>query len=215
MYDMICTQNDVLRERFITGAELVGKFGFPQLEPINADVTGLKPVPFHMANKEKNPRPAICHCFLEDYRFETLWKEPLKSIDTLLNFKYVCPCDFSVYSNMPLALQIYNVYRDRVIHHFLTCCGVNCVPVVVWSDESSFEWCFDGLPQNSTLAVSTNGCHTIRAREYYKRGFVEMCKRLNPNLVIVVGGKIDVDYDVEIQYLDGFSQQMKKRMEIA
>ena len=94
MYDMICTQNDVLRERFIAGATLTGTYGFPQLEPINADVTELKPVPFHMANKEKNPRQAVCHCFLEDYRFETLWREPLKSIDTLLNFKYVCPCDF-------------------------------------------------------------------------------------------------------------------------
>ncbi|MCM1224562.1 MAG: DUF4417 domain-containing protein, partial [Lachnospiraceae bacterium] len=215
MYDMICTQNDVLRERFIAGSNLVGKFGFPKLEPINADVTGLTPVPFHMANKEKNPRQAVLHCFTEDYRFEGLWKEPLKSIDTLLNFKYVCPCDFSVYSNMPLVLQIYNVYRDRAIHHFLTCCGVKCIPVVVWSDERSFDWCFDGLPQNSTLAVSTNGCHTIRAREYYKHGFAEMCKWLNPNRVIVVGGKIDVNCDVEIQYLDGFSQQMKKRMESA
>lgn len=213
MYNMICTQNDVLRERFIIGSSLIGKFGFPQLEPINADVTELKPVPFHMANKEKNPRQAILHCFTDDYRFETLWKEPLKSLDTLLNFKYVCSCDFSVYSNMPLALQIYNVYRDRAIHYFLTCCGVKCIPVVVWSDESNFEWCFDGLPQNSTLAVSTNGCHTIKAREYYKRGFTEMCRRLNPNRVIVVGGKIDVDCDVEIQYLDGFSQHMKKRME--
>lgn len=42
-----------------------------------------------------------------------------------------------------------------------------------------------------------------------------MCRRLNPNRVIVVGGNIDVDFDVDIQYLDGFSQQMKKRMESA
>lgn len=215
MYDMICTQNDVLRERFISGAELVGKYGFPQLEPINADVIGLKPVPFHMASKEKNPRQSILHCFVDDSRFYGLWREPLKILDTLLNFKYVCPCDFSVYSNMPLALQIYNVYRNRAIHHYLTCCGVNCIPVVTWSDESSFEWCFDGLPQNSTLSISTNGCHSIRSREHYKRGFYEICKRLNPNRVIVVGSEIEVDCDVKIQYLDGFSQQMRKRTEIA
>lgn len=53
MYNMICTENDVLRERFIAGAELTGRYGFPQLKLINADVTGLKSVPFHMAAKEK------------------------------------------------------------------------------------------------------------------------------------------------------------------
>lgn len=213
MYDLICTQNDVLREHFIAGAELVGKYGFPQLEPINADVEGLKSVPFHMASKEKNPRKAVCHCFLDDYRFETLWKEPLKSLETLQNFKYFCPCDFSVYSNMPKALQIYQIYRDRAIHHYFSCFGgVNCIPVVTWSDKASYEFCFDGLPKNSTLTVSTNGCHTIKAREYYKDGFMEMCRRLEPNRVIVVGGRIDVDCDVEIQYLDGFSQSMNKRL---
>ncbi len=30
MYDFIHTQNDVLRERYIAGAELVGKYQVPQ-----------------------------------------------------------------------------------------------------------------------------------------------------------------------------------------
>lgn len=212
MYDLICTQNDVLRERFILGANLTGKYDFPQLEPIQANADELKPVPINLARKEKNPRKAICHCFTSDNRFESLWNNPFKSIETLQNFAYVCPCDFSVYSNMPLALQIYNVYRSRAIHHFLTCCGVRCIPVATWSDSESFEWCFDGLPSNSTLAISTNGCHSIRAREHFKRGFYEMCKRLEPHRIVVVGGKIDVDCDCEIQYLDGFSQEMNKRL---
>lgn len=212
MYSIICTENDVLRERFIAGAELTGRYGFPQLESINADVTDLKSVPFHMAAKEKNPRQAVLHCFTDDCRFESLWNNPFRSIETLQNFAYVCPCDFSVYSNMPLALQIYNVYRSRAIHHFLTCCGVKCIPVVTWSDSESFEWCFDGLPTNSTLSISTNGCHSIRAREYFKCGFYEMCRRLEPHRIVIIGGKIDVECDCEIQYLDGFSQEMNKRL---
>lgn len=213
MYDFIHTQDDVLRERYIAGAELVGKYQVPQLQPINARLDGLRPVPINLAGKEKNPRECVLHCFVYDVKFEGIWKDPLKQVETLSYYAHVCPCDFSFYYTMPMALQIYQIYRMRAIHHFLTCCGVKCLPVVTWSDESSFDFCFDGLPTESTLAVSTNGCHTIRAREYYKRGFAEMCERLKPTQILVIGAEIPVDCDLPIVYMDGFSQQMKKRME--
>lgn len=40
-----------------------------------------------------------------------------------------------------------------------------------------------------------------------------MCQRLNPTKVLVVGTEIPVDRDAPITYMDGFSQQRKKRME--
>lgn len=213
MYDFIHTQRDVLRERYISGAELVGKYQMPQLQPINARIDGLRPVPINLAGKERNPKECVLHCFVDDDKFEGIWREPLKQIETMSYYAYVCPCDFSFYYTMPMAMQIYQIYRMREIHHFLTSCGIKCIPVVTWSDESSFDFCFDGLPQESTLAISTNGCHTIRAREYYKRGFSEMCKRLKPTQVLVIGAEIPVERDTLITYMDGFSQQRKKRME--
>ncbi len=213
MYDFIHTQNDVLRERYIAGAELVGKYQVPQLQPISARLDGLRPVPINLAGKEKNPRECVCHMFVDDNKFEGVWKDPLKQIETLSYYAYVCPCDFSFYYTMPKSLQIYQIFRMRAIHHFLTCCGVKCLPVVTWSDKESYSFCFDGLPTESTLAVSTNGCHTIRAREYYKLGFAEMCERLKPTQILVVGAEIPVECDVPIVYMDGFSQQRKKRME--
>lgn len=213
MYDFIHTQNDVLRERYIAGAELVGKFQVPQLRPINARLNGIRPVPINLAGKEKNPNECVLHCFVDDSKFLGIWKDPLKQIETLSYYAYVCPCDFSFYYTMPLSLQIYQVYRMRAIHHFLTCCGIKCIPVVGWSDEKSFDFCFDGLPLGSTLAVSTNGCHTIRSKEYYKRGFEEMRRRLKPTQVLVVGSEIPVECDVSVIYMDGFSQQRKKQIE--
>ena len=213
MYDIVHTANDVLKERYILGAELSGKYGIPKLKKINADVNGLKSVPFSEARKEKNPKKSVVHCFLDDCKFETLWREPMKSIETIFNFKYVIPPDFSFYSDMPLSLQIYQVYRMRAIHHFLSETGIQCIPVVGWSGEESFDFCFDGLPEGSTLAVSTNGCFAKSGMECYRKGFSEMCNRLNPKRVIVVGKEIEVKEDVEIQYLDSFCQSMKKRLE--
>ena len=212
MYDMISTKKDTLKERYIDGAILTGKYGFPQLPLISADTSGLKSVPFNLARKEKRPKESVCHCFIDDNRFSNLWNEPIKHIEYLQNFRYFIPPDFSFYSDMPLVLQIYQVYRTRAMHYYLSCFGINCIPVVGWSDESSFGFCFDGLPEHSTLAVSTNGCFSKNGKECYRRGFSEMCRRLKPRNVIVVGRQIEVAEDVEIQYLDSFGQEMTKRI---
>ena len=37
---IVNTKEDVLRERYIAGAELVGKYGFPKLQSIRANLAG-------------------------------------------------------------------------------------------------------------------------------------------------------------------------------
>lgn len=212
MYEQISTTKDTLKEKYIRGAELVGKYGFPQLKPVQANVEDLKPVPFHEAKKEKNPRQAVAHCFLNDEHFSRLWNDADKHIDYLKNFKYVLGLDFSIYSDMSLALQIYNVYRNRALEFYLSAWGVHIVPAVSWSDESSFEWCFDGLPKRSALATSTNGCHFPAGREAFRGGVREMVRRLEPTRLIIVGKPIDIDVEVDIQYLKSFGQQMTERL---
>lgn len=63
MYQEINTINDVIRERYLYGSELDGKYGFPKLPTVNADLTGVKAVPFNLAQRELNPRNSVCHFF--------------------------------------------------------------------------------------------------------------------------------------------------------
>lgn len=212
IYNSICTINDVLKERYICGTELVGDFDIPKLNPIQVNLDNFRAVPYNLASKEKKPKECILHFFIDDYRFESVWNNFEKCLETISFFKYACAPDFSVYSNMPKVMQIWQVYRNRALSMYLWNSGINVIPTVTWSDKASYEFCFDGLPGNSTLAVSTNGCHTIKAREYYKTGFKEMCKRLNPYNILVIGGKIDIDTDIPIVYLNGFSQDMTERL---
>jgi len=211
MVKSICTVNDTLRERLILGAELTGKYDFPVIDPVIANVDGLKSVPINYASKERNPRNAMLHMFVDDYKFDGMWSTPDKMLATLRYFKFVCAPDFSVYGDMPKILQIYNVYRNRALTHYLSMNGVKVIPTVTWSTEESYEFCFDGLPTDSTLAISTNGCHTLKAREYFIRGFNEMCDRLKPCNIVIVGGKIDTNTDIPITYMNGYSQDMAER----
>ena len=208
---MFNTVKDTMNEKYIYGAEKVGKFGFPQLKTTSV-IPENRAVPFHIATKEKNPRKSTCHFFEDDYQFERVWKDCDRYIPILRNFKAVCTPDFSAYLDMPMAMQIWNRYRNRALAYYMWLNDVNIIPTVGWSNRESYDWCFDGLPKYSTLAVSTNGCFSKEGKECYRNGFKEMCRRLEPNRVVIVGRKIEVDVDVEMIYLESFGQDMTKRI---
>lgn len=210
---IVNTKGDVLRERFIHCADLVGKYGFPQLPPIQVDTDGLRPIPFNLSQKEKRPAECLCHFFIDDNFFERLWNNPAKYFDTLRNYKYVAGCDFSFYDDMPLALQIWQVYRSRALSWWLSLNGIDIVPVVGWGSPDTYGFCFDGLPVGSALAVSTNRCFTDAGKACYIAGFRTMVERLRPSKVLIVGKPIETGASgVEIIYLDSYGQEMTKRL---
>ena len=66
--------------------------------------------------------------------------------------------------------------------------GIKVIPTISWSDESSFEWCFDGEPIGGTVAVSSVGTQNNKhAKELFLNGYNEMMKRLEPETVIFYG----------------------------
>lgn len=211
-YQTLNTVNDTLKERYILGCELSGKYGFPKLPSVNAGLHEIRAVPFSGAKSEKRPKECICHFFIDDMHFERVWNNPEKYLDILANFKYVCAPDFSMYSDMPLVLQIYQVYRSRALAWYLYLHGIDIIPTVAWAFEDSYDFCFDGLPEQSTLAVSTNGCFLKEGTECYQNGFSEMCHRLRPKKILIVGREIPVETDAEIVYMESFGQTMGRRL---
>lgn len=167
---------------------------------------------FVRRQKKKNPKKALCHFFIDDTRFEPLWNQPQKYLPTLENFKYICAPDFSFYDSMPKVMQLHQVYRSRALAWWLFMSGCNIIPTVGWGNAETFDFCFEGLPEESTLAISTNGCFTDQGKECYRQGFKEMCSRLHPTEILVVGRPIDVDTDVKITYRESFGQKLTRKL---
>lgn len=168
----------------------VGSFDIPEMFPIDGvNVNGLQSVGFNYMLSDKNRGDHVLHFFLDDYQFERVWKEPNKYIPYLQQYKYVIAPDFSLYVDHPKAVQIFNHYRKQWCARYWQDHGVNVIPCICWSDESSFEWCFDGTPKNSTVCVSTvggfgnHGCD----KEAWLRGYEQMHRQLNPSHVIIFG----------------------------
>ena len=55
------------------------------------------------------------HFYEDDVAFERIWNTPNKYLPIIKKFKGVITPDFSVYRDMPLVMQQWNIYRSRAI----------------------------------------------------------------------------------------------------
>lgn len=182
----------------------VGQFDTPKILPMYldpADVRGRETVGFNYVWTEKRPEEKILHCFLDDYQFERVWRDPDKYIERLRQFKYVIAPDFSLYVDHPKAVQIFNHYRKHWTARYWQDHGIKVIPCICWSDADSFGWCFDGEPTGATVCVSTiggfgnHGCD----RKAWLLGYAEMHRQLKPTCVILFGGEYaDIRQDCEV-----------------
>lgn len=150
----------------------------------------------------------MVHFFLYDYKFEKIWSDPEPFIEQLHPYRAVLTPDFSMYTEMPPALQLYNTFRNRWCGAYLAEQGLRVVPTVSWGKEESYNFCFAGIEKGSIVAVSTymfhaHGNHADQ-KELFMNGYRELLRRIQPEYVIcysepfpeMEGNIIYVDYDL-------------------
>ena len=81
-------------------------------------------------------------------------------------------------------------------------------------DGASFEYCFEGMPKNSCLCISTVGCmKNPYVKERFLRGLDEVFKQLAPSQAILYGKVTDdVLEHVNCPYVQ-VASEMKQRIE--
>ena len=183
----------------------IGEYDIPQIESIqfnNAEFIG-----FNYARNAKEPENKAVHFFLDDYQFTRVWTEPDRYIPMLQRFKYVLTPDFSLYTDFPKPLQIYNHYRKHWIGAYWQMYGINVIPTICWSDQKSFEWCFDGEPTQSVVAVSSVGTQNNKEKKRcFLDGYHEMVERLQPTQIIFYG-RVPDECKKNIIHIKQFSEK--------
>jgi hypothetical protein len=131
---------------------------------------------------------AAVHFFLDDYRFETVWSKPERGLSRCQLVGAALTPDFSLWSNMPRVMQLWQVYRSRWCGAWLLHHGITVVPTVSWSTPDSYAFAFAGLPSGSVVAVSTVGTRRDpEARALFAAGMAAMLEQLQPATVLVYG----------------------------
>lgn len=129
---------------------------------------------------------AAVHFFLDDYRFETVWTKPERALSRAQSVGGALTPDFSLWRDMPLSMQLWQVYRSRWCGAWLAEHHVRVIPTISWSTAESFPFAFLGVEAGSIVAVSTVG---IRRGDMalFESGYAEMVRRLSPSLVLIYG----------------------------
>lgn len=169
-----------------------GKYQMPIIEPEHFIPTDL--IEFHnmIHNPDKNMG---VHCFVDDYKIERMWRRPDEYFDELACYQCVLSPDYSLYLDMPLAMKVWNVYKSRLIGQYYQSMGLLVIPTIQWAEKETFEFCFDGLRQGGTIAVSTIGVKKDgRATQIWYDGMDEAMKRLKPDTVLIYGGDIGYNF---------------------
>ena len=176
---------DVFHSELVKGAAFSEKHEFPILEPTY--FLPERAIPFDKASKAKDHKQWV-HFYIDDYRFERLWNNPKQYLPMLQRFDGVITPDYSIYKDMPVVMQTWNTYRNRAMAFWLQKNGVPIVPNICWNDERSFDFCFEGLSQGCSVAISSNGClRTEENRQLFKKGLTAMVEILRPNAIINYG----------------------------
>ena len=187
-----CTRNgckDVFHAFLVKNAIYEGIFEMPKLSVSNDIPTKL--IPFSRCIGS-NDYDSWVHFYEDDVRFERIWNYPNKYLPILRKFMGVITPDFSLYRDMPLAMQIWNTYRGKAIGNWLVENGVKIIPNIRWGDKRSFDFCCDGVGCNGTIAIGSHGCiKLLSERPYFEEGLKYVVHRLRPKTIVVYGATPD------------------------
>lgn len=131
----------------------------------------------------------IVHFFLDDYKFEGIYNNPETKLEKLKQYKAVLTPDFSMFVEMPIALQLFATFKNRWVGAYLQEQGISVIPTVRWGDLTSFNFCFDGIEKRSIVAVSTIGVK--KEKSHFMLGYNEMLSRIKPSKIICYGKPFD------------------------
>lgn len=75
----------------------------------------------------------------------------------------------------------------------------------------SYDWCFDGEPINSIVAVSSVGTqNNAESKRLFLQGYEEMMRRLTPSWIIFYG-KIFEECDWNVIRIPPYYEKIEKR----
>lgn len=180
---------DVFHAFLVENAEYAGIEEIPVIK--TSKLLPEKVITFSKALKSKEYDAWVLF-YEHDVNFIRVWNQPRKYLNVLKRFRGVISPDFSLYRRMPLCMQKWSTYQGKALAHWWTENGIEVIPNVRFADERSYDFCFDGIEKNSTVAIGTHGC--IKRKEdkaIFIKGLEEMYKRLYPKTIIVYGSAPD------------------------
>ena len=159
----------LVRNEFVT----VGKYEMPLIKKQEIDLDKIDLWNYTKTKlKDDDNRHKTIHFFTYFWLFENVYEKPELAMEKLSQHYAILSPEFSLYWDMPRALQIYSTFKNRWCGAFFQKHGMKVIPTVCCAGNESYDFCFDGIEQGSVVAVSTY------CREKYKQAFMKSYNKM-------------------------------------
>lgn len=136
---------------------------------------------------------SFIHFWIDDYKFDGIrtgiWAMPFKALTIIKHFSGIITPDFSTNSDYPEPIKKYNTYRMRAFGFWISNQNIPVINNVRWGTEETWSYCWDGIPQNSIIAIgaAASGLKKSINRPLFEVGLQETVKQLRPSAIIIYG----------------------------
>lgn len=171
--------------------EVDGKFQMPivKKQDFNIDDVGLISISDTKYNDIDINRKKGVHFFVDDYKFEAVYRNPERALVRLSQYAFLCTPDFSTYTNMPYWRQLESVAHSRWCGAFWQDQGQNVLPTISWGKPDSYEFSFGAIEKYSMVAIGMIGCK--HSKEEFLAGYNVMLKTIEPSKILCFGKPFD------------------------
>ena len=180
-----CMRNDPLVMRNEYAGRGKWNIPFVKKQELNVDKLSLIACSDTKSNDSSVNTQNGVHFFVDDYRFNGIYNNPEKSLAKYSQYAFLLTPDFSTYADMSLWRQIESVAKNRWCGAYWQSKGLTVIPTISWSTPSSYDFCFDGVEENSIVAIGMIGCKQNRLN--FMRGYYAMLEKIHPETIICFG----------------------------
>ena len=185
---------DGCNPEFVKGAKFDGIFEMPIIKKPSKIIIPDNLIPFSKIDRSSKKSFAVCE-YENDSEFKDLLSNPDDYVKKIKKYQGFITPDCSVYRDMPLAIQITNIYRNRAIGYYMQSKGIYVIPNVRWGDERTYttkylpeKIAFKGIQKKSIVSIGAYGQIQNKVNRYYfLQGLDEMIKELEPKVILVYG----------------------------
>ena len=104
----------LVRNEFLYYGDSDGKFDMPLIRKQNIDIDKIRFLSFSDAklNDSENSHKTI-HFFTYDWKFDSVYENADEELEKLKQYYCLLSPDFSIFTNMPIPLQIESIFKNR------------------------------------------------------------------------------------------------------
>lgn len=134
------------------------------------------------------------HFYVDDCVLQRLWNRPGRYLARLTEYECVLGPDFSMFVDLPLVFNLWNLMRNRYLACAMQQRGIPVIPSACWGSYDSLEYCFDGLPEGGVIAINHSVVgHSETQRQLYRAGVERLVATKRPDLLLVYGYQLTFD----------------------